>query len=193
MWLQWHLSPPRPLLPVGRSPAVRSPLGVHLPSLPRLQLLPGGSLQIDPVQVQDLGHYLCMASSPAGSDRRGVELHVLGKQESPADPSCIHHCRAAPMGAGMCCCLRSALPCPPTAPPAIAPGPSNLTLLAQQPATLGCDTWGSPEPHIRWEKDGRPLNLHLPPGAYRYLEQPPPCTAQGSPVGRGLPSPRGQG
>ncbi|KAM6193100.1 hemicentin-2 [Sarcoramphus papa] len=95
----------------------------------RLQLLPGGSLQIDHVQVQDSGYYLCMASSPAGSDWRGLDLHVL-------------------------------------VPPVIAPGPSNLTLLAQQPATLGCDAWGSPEPHIRWEKDGRPLNPHLPPGAY---------------------------
>ncbi|OWK59760.1 Hemicentin-2 [Lonchura striata] len=103
--------------------------GQPLPGSDRLQLLPGGSLQIDPVQVQDLGHYLCMASSPAGSDRRGLDLHIL-------------------------------------VPPAITPGPSNLTLLAQQPATLGCDAWGSPEPHIRWEKDGRPLNLHLPPGTY---------------------------
>ncbi|XP_026716212.1 hemicentin-2 [Athene cunicularia] len=95
----------------------------------RLQLLPDGSLQIDPVQVQDSGYYLCMASSPAGSDRQGLDLHVL-------------------------------------VPPAIAPGPSNLTLVAQQPATLGCDSWGSPEPHVRWEKDGHPLNPHLRPGAY---------------------------
>ncbi|NXN24555.1 HMCN2 protein, partial [Nycticryphes semicollaris] len=95
----------------------------------RLQLLTGGSLQIDPIQIQDSGYYLCMASSPAGSDRRGLDLHVL-------------------------------------VPPTITSGPSNLTLLAQQPATLGCDTWGSPKPHIRWEKDGYPLNPHLPPGAY---------------------------
>ncbi|XP_074779784.1 hemicentin-2 [Athene noctua] len=95
----------------------------------RLQLLPDGSLQIDPVQVQDSGYYLCMASSPAGSDRQGLDLHVL-------------------------------------VPPAIAPGPSNLTLVAQQPATLGCDSWGSPEPYVRWEKDGHPLNPHLRPGAY---------------------------
>ncbi|XP_074702115.1 hemicentin-2-like [Strix aluco] len=95
----------------------------------RLQLLPDGSLQIDPVQVQDSGYYLCMASSPAGSDRRGLDLHIL-------------------------------------VPPTIAPGPSNLTLLAQQPAMLDCDSWGSPEPHVRWEKDGHPLNPHLRPGAY---------------------------
>ncbi|XP_008940595.1 PREDICTED: hemicentin-2-like, partial [Merops nubicus] len=95
----------------------------------RLQLLPGGSLQISSVQLQDSGYYLCTASSPAGSDRRGLDLHVL-------------------------------------ASPTIAPGPSNLTLLAQQPATLGCDTWGSPEPHVRWEKDGHPLNTHVPLGAY---------------------------
>ncbi|XP_075375673.1 hemicentin-2-like [Mycteria americana] len=95
----------------------------------RLQLLPGGSLQINPVQVQDSGYYLCVASSPAGSDRRGLDLHVL-------------------------------------VPPTIASGPSNLTLLAQRPAALGCDAWGSPEPHVRWEKDGRPLNPHLPPGTY---------------------------
>ncbi|XP_071430396.1 hemicentin-2 [Pithys albifrons albifrons] len=100
-----------------------------LPQSDRLQLLPGGSLQINPIQVQDSGYYLCMASSPAGSDRRGLNLHVL-------------------------------------VPPAISPGPSNLTLLAQQPATLACDTWGSPEPHIKWEKDGRPLNPHLSSGAY---------------------------
>ncbi|XP_009989256.1 PREDICTED: hemicentin-2-like [Tauraco erythrolophus] len=72
----------------------------------RLQLLPGGSLQIHPVQVQDSGYYVCMASSPAGSDRRGLDLHIL-------------------------------------VPPAIAPGPSNLTLLAQRPAALGCNVWGS--------------------------------------------------
>ncbi|XP_040387830.1 hemicentin-2 isoform X3 [Cygnus olor] len=96
----------------------------------RLQLLPDGSLQIDPVRVQDSGYYLCVASSPAGSDQRGLDLRVL-------------------------------------VPPAIAPGPPSLTLLAQQPASLACDVSGSPAPRVQWEKDGRPLNPHLLPGAYR--------------------------
>ncbi|XP_068513036.1 hemicentin-2 isoform X2 [Anas acuta] len=43
----------------------------------RLQLLPDGSLHIDPIRVQDSGYYLCVASSPAGSDRRGLDLRVL--------------------------------------------------------------------------------------------------------------------
>ncbi|XP_071622127.1 hemicentin-2 isoform X2 [Heliangelus exortis] len=96
----------------------------------RLQLLPGGSLQIDPVQLQDSGYYLCMASSPAGSDQRGLDLRVL-------------------------------------VPPTISPGPSNLTLLAQQPARLDCAAQGSPQPHVRWEKDGHPLHPHLLPNTYR--------------------------
>ncbi|KAM9370790.1 LOW QUALITY PROTEIN: hemicentin-2 [Phaethornis superciliosus] len=95
----------------------------------RLQLLPGGSLQIDPIQVQDSGRYLCMASSPAGSDRRGLDLHVL-------------------------------------VPPTITSGPSNLTLLAQHPASLDCYAQGSPQPHVRWEKDGQPLHPHLLPNTY---------------------------
>lgn len=61
--------------------------------------------------------------------------------------------------------------CLPAVPPAIAPGPPSLTLLAQQPAWLSCDASGSPAPQVRWEKDGRPLNPRLLPGAYRY----PPC------------------
>ncbi|KAM9176553.1 hemicentin-2 [Mergus octosetaceus] len=96
----------------------------------RLQLLPDGSLHIDPVRVQDSGYYLCVASSPAGSVRQGLDLRVL-------------------------------------VPPAITPSPPSLTLLAQQPAWLSCDASGSPAPQVRWEKDGRPLNPHLLPGAYR--------------------------
>ncbi|XP_010226739.1 PREDICTED: hemicentin-2-like, partial [Tinamus guttatus] len=102
----------------------------------RLRLLPGGSLHIDPVRAQDSGHYLCVASSPAGSARRGLDLHVL-------------------------------------VPPAIAPGPSSITAVAQQPATLPCEATGSPEPRVTWARNGRPLNLHIPPSAYRYRNSRP--------------------
>lgn len=45
----------------------------------RLQVLPEGSLRIQPVLVQDAGHYFCLASNSAGSDRQGRELQVFGR------------------------------------------------------------------------------------------------------------------
>uniref|UniRef100_A0A8C4YSS1 Hemicentin-2 n=1 Tax=Gopherus evgoodei TaxID=1825980 RepID=A0A8C4YSS1_9SAUR len=95
-------------------------------------LLSDGSLKINPVQVQDTGHYLCVASSPAGSDRRGLDLQVLVL-------------------------------------PAIAPGPSNLTLTAHSPASLACEATGLPKPHVTWKKNGHLLNVDLPRSPYRLL------------------------
>nr|XP_032653549.1 hemicentin-2 isoform X2 [Chelonoidis abingdonii] len=99
---------------------------------PRLELLSDGSLRINSVQVQDTGHYLCVASSPAGSDRRGLDLRVLVL-------------------------------------PAIAPGPSNLTLMAHSPASLACEAAGLPKPHMTWKKNGHLLNVDLPQSPYRLL------------------------
>lgn len=54
--------------------------GVPLyPGSPRLQMLPEGSLRIQPVLAQDAGHYVCLASNSAGSDRQGRDLRVFGK------------------------------------------------------------------------------------------------------------------
>lgn len=52
-------------------------------------------------------------------------------------------------------------------PPAIAPGPSNLTLTAYSPASLPCEARGSPKPLVTWWKDGQKLDLRLQQGAYR--------------------------
>ncbi|XP_012576655.1 PREDICTED: hemicentin-2 [Condylura cristata] len=51
------------------------------PENPRLQVLPEGSLRIQPVLPQDAGRYLCLASNSAGSDRQGRDLRVF---EPPA-------------------------------------------------------------------------------------------------------------
>ncbi|XP_025060802.1 hemicentin-2 [Alligator sinensis] len=99
---------------------------------PRLEILPDGSLRIDPVQAWDSGYYLCVASSPSGSDRRGLDFKVL-------------------------------------VPPAIAPGPSNLTLTAHRQASLACEATGFPEPQVTWRRNGQPLNLNLPQSPYRLL------------------------
>lgn len=53
-------------------------------------------------------------------------------------------------------------------PPAIAPGPSNLTLTAHSPASLPCEASGSPKPLVVWWKDGQKLDFRLQQGAYRY-------------------------
>lgn len=52
-------------------------------------------------------------------------------------------------------------------PPAIAPGPSNLTLTAHSPASLPCEASGSPKPLVTWWKDGQKLDFRLQQGAYR--------------------------
>ncbi|XP_060056373.1 hemicentin-2 isoform X2 [Erinaceus europaeus] len=54
---------------------------------PRLQVLPEGSLRIQPVLSQDAGHYLCLASSSAGSDRQGRDLLVFEPPAIASSPS----------------------------------------------------------------------------------------------------------
>nr|KAF6314649.1 hemicentin 2 [Myotis myotis] len=53
---------------------------------PRLQVLPEGSLRIQPVLAQDSGHYLCLASNSAGSDRQARDLRVFA--HTPASLPC---------------------------------------------------------------------------------------------------------
>ncbi|XP_049752935.1 hemicentin-2 isoform X2 [Elephas maximus indicus] len=99
---------------------------------PRLEILPEGSLRIQPVLAQDTGHYLCLASNSAGSDRQGRDLQVFE-------------------------------------PPAIAPGPSNLTLIAHTQASLPCEASGSPKPLAVWRKDGQKLDFRLQQDTYWLL------------------------
>nr|XP_020731255.1 hemicentin-2-like [Odocoileus virginianus texanus] len=62
--------------------------GVPLdPESPRFQVLPEGSLRIQPVLAQDAGHYLCLASNPAGSDRQGLDLRVFEPPTIAPGPS----------------------------------------------------------------------------------------------------------
>ncbi|OWK10638.1 hypothetical protein Celaphus_00005140 [Cervus elaphus hippelaphus] len=62
--------PPSPFLVLGR----------HVGCCPwPFQILSEGSLRIQPVLAQDAGHYLCLASNPAGSDRQGRDLRVFGR------------------------------------------------------------------------------------------------------------------
>ncbi|XP_069039515.1 hemicentin-1 isoform X2 [Lepisosteus oculatus] len=54
----------------------------------RLEVLPEGSLRIAEAGVSDAGRYLCTASNPAGSERRGIDLRVhVGPSISPGPPN----------------------------------------------------------------------------------------------------------
>ncbi|ELV11784.1 Hemicentin-2 [Tupaia chinensis] len=53
----------------------------------RLAVLPEGSLRIHPVLAQDAGHYLCLASNSAGSDRQGRDLQVFEPPAIAPSPS----------------------------------------------------------------------------------------------------------
>ncbi|XP_012784766.2 hemicentin-2 [Ochotona princeps] len=57
------------------------------PGNTRLELLPGGSLRIQPVLAQDAGHYVCLASNSAGSDRQGRHLRVFEPPAISPSPS----------------------------------------------------------------------------------------------------------
>ncbi|XP_008585904.1 PREDICTED: hemicentin-2-like, partial [Galeopterus variegatus] len=57
------------------------------PGSPRLEVLPEGSLRIQPVLAQDAGHYVCLASNSAGSDRQGRDLQVFEPPAIAPSPS----------------------------------------------------------------------------------------------------------
>uniref|UniRef100_A0A2K5CWV0 Hemicentin 2 n=1 Tax=Aotus nancymaae TaxID=37293 RepID=A0A2K5CWV0_AOTNA len=62
--------------------------GVALdPGNPRFEVLPEGSLRIQPALAQDTGHYLCLASNSAGSDRQGRDLQVFASLPCEASGS----------------------------------------------------------------------------------------------------------
>ncbi|GAB0198482.1 hemicentin-2 [Grus japonensis] len=135
------------------------------------------TLHIESTKMADAGLYACLATSPAGEDSRSFHISIQGSvaqrlQLLPGGSLQINPVQVQDSGYYLCMASspagsdRRGLDLHVLVPPAITPGPSNLTLLAQQPATLGCDAWGSPEPHVRWEKDGHPLNPHLLPSTY---------------------------
>lgn len=53
----------------------------------RYSVLEDGSLHIPWAQVADSGRYVCMATNAAGSERRRIDLHVLGNAWAEATAS----------------------------------------------------------------------------------------------------------
>ncbi|KAM4690715.1 leucine-rich repeat and immunoglobulin-like domain containing-NOGO receptor-interacting protein 4 [Rhinophrynus dorsalis] len=62
------------------------------PTVQRISVLPNGSLQFLPVQTQDAGAYLCLASNVVGNDSAWVHLEVVpfNGSEVPSSFSAVH-------------------------------------------------------------------------------------------------------
>lgn len=45
----------------------------------RYSILEDGSLRIHSAHVSDMGRYVCMATNTAGTERKRIDLQVLGK------------------------------------------------------------------------------------------------------------------
>lgn len=52
--------------------------------------------------------------------------------------------------------------------PSISPGPFNVTVTAGVRAVLSCETTGIPAPKVSWKRNGTPLDVSQPSGAFRY-------------------------
>lgn len=100
-----------------------------------------------------------------------------GGENTPAPASSLHPCLLTICGS----------PCLSLEPPAITPGPSNLTLTARTPTSLPCEASGSPKPRVVWRKDGQKLDFRLQQGAYRYGAGPRGGTMRCSGWGRWCP------
>ena len=53
--------------------------GVDPPAASRYNVTEDGSLLLHSAQVTDTGRYLCMATNPAGTQQRRVDLQVYGE------------------------------------------------------------------------------------------------------------------
>ncbi|XP_055962583.1 hemicentin-1 [Sorex fumeus] len=54
-------------------------------------------------------------------------------------------------------------------PPAIAPGPANVTAPVNLQTTLACEVSGLPKPSVVWRKNGQPLSVDQNQNSYRLL------------------------
>lgn len=52
--------------------------------------------------------------------------------------------------------------------PSISPGPFNVTVTSGIRAVLSCETTGIPSPKVSWKRNGTPLDVSQPSGAFRY-------------------------
>ncbi|MGH0125472.1 UNVERIFIED_CONTAM: hypothetical protein FKN15_054569 [Acipenser sinensis] len=121
---------------------------------PRYSFSEDGSLHIHSAQVTDTGRYLCMATNPAGTQRKRVDLQVFGKY------TFIKAVTSAFISVN-----KYKVP----VAPSIAQGPTNITVTVNVQTTLSCEATGIPKPDVSWKKNGRLLSTDQNQNMYRLL------------------------
>ncbi|GAB1286208.1 Hemicentin-2 [Apodemus speciosus] len=139
----------------------------------------GRFLKLQALSTADGGDYSCTARNTAGSTSVTfrVEIHSPRPRLEFLPEGSLRIQPVLAQDAGHYLCLasnsagsdRKGLDLRVFEPPTIAPGPSNLTLMAHSPASLPCEARGSPKPLVTWWKDGQKLDFRLQQGAYRLL------------------------
>ncbi|MEE6505501.1 hypothetical protein FKM82_005546 [Ascaphus truei] len=147
---------------------------------------PDGTISVLEVQLSDSGSYRCVASSSAGEDSLEFRLEVLGTPLplirwlkngvvlTGSQPGMVQLGNgsllielALPSHSGDYICLatneagsaRRKTKLVVYAPPRILEDGQgqNISMMANQPLTLGCEVTGVPFPTVTWSKDGRML------------------------------------
>lgn len=123
-----------------------------------------GAVEIPSAQLAHGGRYTCVARNAAGSAHRHVTLHVQGKLEADEqDCSDSQHCYFNLLGLYNFSALlyflsleRYAFPFffHSTEPPVIQAQPGALDVIVNNPIVLPCETTGTPQPVITWQKEG---------------------------------------
>lgn len=124
-----------------------------------------GSLRIGSTQASDAGRYYCVASNPAGSDHRGMDLRVFGTQNSKSPYSLVDMDTVCKGSVFFTLSFLSPIT---KVGPSIGPGPFNVTMTTGVRAVLSCETIGVPPPKVSWRRNGTPIDLSQQSGAYRY-------------------------
>ncbi|XP_010148594.1 PREDICTED: hemicentin-1-like, partial [Eurypyga helias] len=132
----------------------------------RYSMLDDGSLHIHSAHVTDTGRYVCMATNSAGTERKRIDLQVLGAVEIPA-AQLAHAGRYSCVARNAAGVAHRQATLHVQEPPVIQTQPGMLDVIVNNPILLPCEATGTPRPIIAWQKEG--INVITTGNSYMVL------------------------